>query len=111
MHVTARADYATRAAVELVDSSQERPSKMDAVAQAQGIPPSFLENILKQLRSAGVVRRVSLDSSVSAPGGADWACRWWLMVRPFSPVEKWATCYRRRLKMHPSLAACGTWLA
>ena len=46
MHVTAKADYAIRAVVELVDSSQERPSKVDAVAQAQGIPPSFLENIL-----------------------------------------------------------------
>jgi Rrf2 family protein len=69
MHVTARDDYATRAAAELVDSSQERPSKMDAVAQAQGIPPSFLENILKQLRSAGVVR------SRRGPEGGYWLAR------------------------------------
>ena len=55
MHVTAKADYAIRAAVELADSSQQSPFKMDAVAEAQGIPPSFLENIFMQLRSAGVV--------------------------------------------------------
>ena len=56
MHVTVKADYAIRAVVELVDSSQERPFKIDAVAQAQGIPLSFLVDILVQLRSAGVVR-------------------------------------------------------
>jgi len=69
MHVTAKADYAIRAVVELVDSSQERPSKVDAVAQAQGIPPSFLENILTQLRSAGVVR------SRRGPEGGYWLAR------------------------------------
>ena len=69
MQVTAKADYAIRAAVELVDSSEERPSKMDAVAQAQGIPPSFLENIFMQLRSAGVVR------SQRGPEGGYWLAR------------------------------------
>jgi Rrf2 family protein len=66
MHVTAKADYAIRAAVELVDSSEEWPSKLDAVAQAQGIPLSFLENIFMQLRSAGVVR------SQRGPEGGYW---------------------------------------
>jgi len=47
MHVTAKADYAIRAAVELVDSGEEWPAKADAVAHAQGIPPFFLENIFK----------------------------------------------------------------
>ncbi len=56
MHVTAKADYAVRAVVELAHSSQESPRKVDEVAQAQRIPVSFLENILTQLRSAGVVR-------------------------------------------------------
>jgi len=69
MHVTAKADYAIRAAVELVDSSQELPSKIDAVARAQGISPSFLENILTQLRSAGVVR------SQRGPEGGYWLAR------------------------------------
>src|ERR1700758_1563791 len=56
MHVTAKADYAVRAVIELADSSQESPRKVDEIARAQHIPVSFLENILTQLRSAGVVR-------------------------------------------------------
>jgi Rrf2 family protein len=66
MHVTAKADYAVRAVVELSESSQESPRKVDSVAQAQGIPVSFLENILTQLRSAGVVR------SQRGPEGGYW---------------------------------------
>jgi Rrf2 family protein len=66
MRVTAKADYAVRAAVELADSSQESPRKVDEVAQAQGIPLSFLENILTQLRSSGIVR------SQRGPEGGYW---------------------------------------
>ena len=66
MHVTAKADYAVRAVVELVDSSQASPRKVDEVAQAQGIPVSFLENILTQLRSSGIVR------SQRGPEGGYW---------------------------------------
>jgi Rrf2 family protein len=66
MHVTAKADYAVRAAVELVGSSQASPYKVDKVAQAQSIPVSFLENILTQLRSSGIVR------SQRGPEGGYW---------------------------------------
>jgi Rrf2 family protein len=66
MHVTAKADYAVRAVVELVGSSQDAPRKVDSVAQAQAIPVSFLENILTQLRSAGIVR------SQRGPEGGYW---------------------------------------
>lgn len=69
MHVTAKADYAVRAVVELADSSQQEPRKVDSVAQAQGIPVSFLENILTQLRSSGVVR------SQRGPEGGYWLAR------------------------------------
>jgi Rrf2 family protein len=69
MHVTAKADYAVRAVVELADSSHSSPRKVDEVAQAQGIPVSFLENILTQLRSAGVVR------SQRGPEGGYWLAR------------------------------------
>ena len=69
MHVTAKADYAVRAVVELADSSQQSPRKVDDVAQAQGIPVSFLENILTQLRSSGVVR------SQRGPEGGYWLAR------------------------------------
>jgi Rrf2 family protein len=66
MHVTAKADYAVRAVVELADSGQDAPRKVDEVAQAQSIPVSFLENILTQLRSSGIVR------SQRGPEGGYW---------------------------------------
>jgi Rrf2 family protein len=66
MHVTAKADYAVRAVVELADSGQDSPRKVDEVAQAQSIPVSFLENILTQLRSSGIVR------SQRGPEGGYW---------------------------------------
>jgi Rrf2 family protein len=66
MHVTAKADYAVRAIIELADSSQDSPRKVDEVAQAQNIPVSFLENILTQLRSSGIVR------SQRGPEGGYW---------------------------------------
>jgi Rrf2 family protein len=66
MHVTAKADYAVRAVVELADSGQDSPRKVDELAQAQSIPVSFLENILTQLRSSGIVR------SQRGPEGGYW---------------------------------------
>ncbi len=69
MHVTAKADYAVRAVIELADSSQAAPRKVDEVAQAQAIPVSFLENILTQLRSAGIVR------SQRGPEGGYWLAK------------------------------------
>lgn len=69
MHVTAKADYAVRAVVELAAGSQDSPRKVDEVAQAQGIPVSFLENILTQLRSAGLVR------SQRGPEGGYWLAK------------------------------------
>ncbi|MHB1537876.1 MAG: RrF2 family transcriptional regulator [Solirubrobacteraceae bacterium] len=69
MHVTAKSDYAVRAAIELVDAAQESPKNVDTVAKAQSIPVSFLENILTQLRSAGIVR------SQRGPEGGYWLGR------------------------------------
>jgi Rrf2 family protein len=69
MHVTAKADYAVRAVVELAAGSHDAPRKVDEVARAQGIPVSFLENILTQLRSAGIVR------SQRGPDGGYWLAR------------------------------------
>lgn len=66
MHVTAKADYAVRAIVELASSSASAPRKVDDIARAQSIPVSFLENILTQLRSTGLVR------SQRGPEGGYW---------------------------------------
>ncbi len=54
MRVSAKADYAIRAAVELA-AAGEGPVKGDAIAHAQQIPQNFLENILADLRNAGLV--------------------------------------------------------
>lgn len=56
MRISAKADYAVRAAVELAATADEKPVKAERIATAQGIPLNFLENILGELRHAGVVR-------------------------------------------------------
>ena len=56
MRISAKADYAVRAAVELAASDGSKPVKAQRIAEAQGIPLNFLENILGELRHAGVVR-------------------------------------------------------
>ena len=55
MRVSAKADYALRAVIELA-AAADRPVKGERIAQAQEIPLKFLENILGDLRHAGVVR-------------------------------------------------------
>ena len=55
LRVSAKADYAVRAAVELAVAG-EGPIKGERIAQAQDIPLKFLENILLELRHAGLVR-------------------------------------------------------
>ncbi|MFL5953675.1 MAG: RrF2 family transcriptional regulator [Gaiellaceae bacterium] len=55
MRVSAKADYAIRAAVELAAAGDGPPVKGERIAQAQEIPPNFLENILGDLRNAGLV--------------------------------------------------------
>src|SRR5258708_29627747 len=54
MRITAKADYAVRAALELAGS--DGAVKGDALASAQHIPLKFLENILIDMRHAGLVR-------------------------------------------------------
>ena len=54
MRVSAKADYAIRATVELA-AAGDGPTKGERIAQAQSIPPNFLENIFTDLRNAGIV--------------------------------------------------------
>jgi Rrf2 family protein len=56
MRISAKADYAVRAVVELASKSDEKPIKAERIATAQEIPLNFLENILGELRHAGIVR-------------------------------------------------------
>ena len=55
MRTTAKADYAVRAAVELA-ASGNAPVSAERIAEAQKIPVNFLENILLDLRRAGIVQ-------------------------------------------------------
>ena len=56
MRISAKVDYAVRAAVLLAAADGDRPTKGDAISRAQCIPLKFLENILSDLRHAGLVR-------------------------------------------------------
>ena len=64
-------DYALRAVVELASAAggPDKPVTADALAQAQGIPPKFLESILLQLRRGGVV------NAQRGPEGGYWLAR------------------------------------
>ena len=55
MHVSARADYAVRALVEIAVAAGQ-PVRREQIATTQHIPTKFLGNILQQLRTAGLVR-------------------------------------------------------
>jgi len=62
VRTTAKADYAVRAAVELAAAGELVTA--EHIAQAQGIPVNFLENILRDLRRGGIV-----DSRRGQQGG------------------------------------------
>jgi Rrf2 family protein len=74
--VTAKVDYAVRASVVLADAAEADagPLKGEQIASGQSIPVKYLENILSELRQAGIVR-----SQRGAEGG------YWL-GRPASEV-------------------------
>ena len=68
MRLSARADYALRAAIELAAASSGHVTA-DQLARAQQIPGKFLETILTQLRRAGLIR------SQRGPDGGFWLAR------------------------------------
>ncbi|MFH8441303.1 RrF2 family transcriptional regulator [Streptomyces sp. NPDC018026] len=55
MRISARADYAVRAVLELAVRQDGSPVKAEDVAAVQDIPHKFLEGILGDLRRGGVV--------------------------------------------------------
>ena len=74
MRISAKVDYALRAAIELAALNVDGPVKGEALATAQGIPLRFLENILGDLRNAGVV-----ESRRGVEGG-------YLLARPAAEI-------------------------
>jgi len=75
MRVSARADYALRAAIELAAAAHGSRVTGEQLARAQSIPGKFIETILTQLRRTGLVR-----SQRGADGG------FWL-ARPASEIS------------------------
>jgi Rrf2 family protein len=71
MRVSAKVDYAVRAGAELAAAAGSGPVKGERIAQAQDIPLKFLENILLDLKHAGLVQ-----SQRGAEGG------YWLAQPP-----------------------------
>ena len=55
MRVSARADYAIRALLELAAGDGTMPLRGESIARAQGIPAKYLENLLGDLRRARLV--------------------------------------------------------
>ncbi|BAJ26516.1 MULTISPECIES: Rrf2 family transcriptional regulator [Kitasatospora] len=55
MHISAKADYAARALVELACDTG-RPLTCEAIASSQEIPFRFLKSVVGDLRRAGLVR-------------------------------------------------------
>jgi len=58
MHVSQKSRYALRSLFELARREGDGPTRISDIAEAQAIPPRFLEVILNQLRQAGFVRSV-----------------------------------------------------
>ena len=56
MRISAKADYAVRAVLELAAVAPGASLSAREIAAAQEIPQNFLENILAELRRAGVVQ-------------------------------------------------------
>ncbi len=56
MRISAKADYAVRATLELASAEPGTPMKGTAVAEAQAIPLQFLEHILLDLKNSDLVR-------------------------------------------------------
>ncbi|MFI2507329.1 RrF2 family transcriptional regulator [Streptomyces sp. NPDC018972] len=55
MHISAKADYATRALLELA-REPARPLTCEAIASSQQIPFRFLKSVVSELRKGGLVR-------------------------------------------------------
>ncbi|MCB0877469.1 MAG: Rrf2 family transcriptional regulator, partial [Thermoleophilia bacterium] len=57
MKISAKAEYAVRAALELAGAHESgAPVKAEKISRAQEIPAKFLESILLDLRRADLVR-------------------------------------------------------
>ena len=64
MYISAQTDYGVRALIALAAAASDKPLKGEQLARSENIPAKFLENILGELRRAGMV-----SSQRGADGG------------------------------------------
>ena len=74
VRVSAKVDYALRAAIELAALEEQWPVKGERLAAGQDIPLRFMENILGELRQSGIV-----GSKRGAEGG-------YMLARPSAEI-------------------------
>lgn len=77
MRITHKVDYAVRAMVTIARAEQAQdgtPVKRDLIAETEDIPPAFLHDILRALRTSGLLR-----STRGAEGG-------WNLARPADEI-------------------------
>jgi len=74
VRVSAKVDYALRAVAQLAAEGNDQPTTAESIARSQGIPPSFLLGILRELTRAHL-----LHSHRGAEGG-------YSLARPASEI-------------------------
>jgi Rrf2 family iron-sulfur cluster assembly transcriptional regulator len=55
MRVSSKAQYAMRALFDIAYHNLGRPTKVEAIAEREDVPPRFLEQIFQDLKEAGMV--------------------------------------------------------
>lgn len=55
MRISSKTVYALRALFDIAFHSMGRPTKVDAIAEREEVPPRFLEQIFQDLKAAGLV--------------------------------------------------------
>src|SRR5882757_6532902 len=83
VQISARADYALRALCVLATAPDQCAVKADEIASAQGIPRTFLDGILVELRRAGMIesRRGQRPENHTYDGAARHLQDVWVAVR------------------------------
>ncbi len=58
MRLSARSEYGLLALIDLASTEGDRPIASREISESRGIPPAFLEQLLADLRRAGLVRAI-----------------------------------------------------
>ena len=110
MRISARADYAVRAVIEVAAADPAR-AKSDQIASTQAIPVKFLEQIMADLRRVGIVASKRVPTAAMC-----WSTRHRNHRRRRHPGRRWPVCgcgtsgrVRSSTRAAPSRSA--TWVA